>query len=563
MISFLVTLINGCSEIDQLANQVGQLIPANLTAINFQVNGGSETVSIDNTGASTGESINLRVTVRNQGAGTSLTGIVRYYRSDDSTINTNDTEVGMDNFDALLINTSSIEETTVTTPTITGTYYYGACVDVQNGESDTEDNCSSAVRVDVSGSPPPDLIAENFTINGGTSTVNATTSGINLDLAVTVRNQGPSTSSAGVVKYYRSVDSVISTNDTEIGEDSFSGLTFNEIYAQQISVNALTNTGTYYYGACVDAQSNEGNTGNNCSDSVQVNVSDPSSPPSSAVDLAIFNFTINGSNREINVTSGTTNLDLAVTIRNQGEAGNLVDVIRYYRSDDSTITTNDVEIGINASTNYLAANGTVDKQTYSFAPTSPGTYYYGACVAAQKGENNTANNCSYAIRVNVSDPSSPPISAVDLAIFNFTINGSNREINVTSGTTNLDLAVTITNESAVDSSSGVVRYYRSDNTSISTSDTEVGVSSFTDLAANELHSGGIFVTSPTRRGTYYYGACVDVQSRESDSSNNCSPVIRVEVRIPVLTSNLSDATAMLVANVPNRRDDKVYAYRIR
>ena len=47
---------------------------------------------------------------------------------------------------------ASAESIALTAPTTAGTYYYGACVDAVEGESDTTDNCSSAVAVRVAAS---------------------------------------------------------------------------------------------------------------------------------------------------------------------------------------------------------------------------------------------------------------------------------------------------------------------------------------------------------------------------------------------------------------------------
>ena len=50
----------------------------------------------------------------------------------------------------------------------------------------------------------------------------------------------------------------------------------------------------------------------------------------------------------------------------------------------------------------LAASGTSAESVRLTAPSSAGTYYYGACVDTVSGETATANNCSSAVRVTVS-----------------------------------------------------------------------------------------------------------------------------------------------------------------
>ena len=75
---------------------------------------------------------------------------LRYYRSTDSTISTSDNQVGMDSVGRLYEDGTSAESVTLNAPTTAGTYYYGACVDAVDDESDTTNNCSSSVSVTVS-----------------------------------------------------------------------------------------------------------------------------------------------------------------------------------------------------------------------------------------------------------------------------------------------------------------------------------------------------------------------------------------------------------------------------
>jgi len=76
---------------------------------------------------------------------------LRYYRSTNATISTSDTSVGTDAVGALAASGTSAESISLTAPSSAGTYYYGACVDSVAGESDTDNNCSTGVRVSVAG----------------------------------------------------------------------------------------------------------------------------------------------------------------------------------------------------------------------------------------------------------------------------------------------------------------------------------------------------------------------------------------------------------------------------
>ena len=96
---------------------------------------------------------------------------------------------------------------------------------------------------------------------------------------------------------------------------------------------------------------------------------------------------------------------LSATVRNQGTGTSASTTLRYYRSSNSTISRSDTEVGTD-SVNGLSASGTSAESVSLNAPSSAGTYYYGACVDGVSGESDTGNNCSDAVAVTVSSSSS-------------------------------------------------------------------------------------------------------------------------------------------------------------
>ena len=109
-----------------------------------------ESPSVSDNTLTPGQSFTLRATVRNRGTARSAATTLRYYRSSNSTISTTDTEVGTDSVSGLSASGTGSESISLTAPSSTGTYYYGACVASISGESNTDNNCSDAVRVTVS-----------------------------------------------------------------------------------------------------------------------------------------------------------------------------------------------------------------------------------------------------------------------------------------------------------------------------------------------------------------------------------------------------------------------------
>ena len=105
--------------------------------------------SVRDNSLATGSSFTLSATVRNTGDGDSVATTLRYYRSADAAISASDTPVGTDAVGALAASGSSAELVALTAPSTVGTYYYGACVDAVTRESNTANNCSASVRVEV------------------------------------------------------------------------------------------------------------------------------------------------------------------------------------------------------------------------------------------------------------------------------------------------------------------------------------------------------------------------------------------------------------------------------
>ena len=101
-------------------------------------------VSVSDNRRTPGQSFILSATVRNQGGEQAAATTLRYYRSDDATISTQDTRVGTDEVGALDTADTSAEFIRLKAPSIEGKYYYGACVESVSGESNTDNNCSSA-----------------------------------------------------------------------------------------------------------------------------------------------------------------------------------------------------------------------------------------------------------------------------------------------------------------------------------------------------------------------------------------------------------------------------------
>ena len=479
---------------------------------------GTPTVSDDSPAA--GAAFTLSATMRNDGNGASPATTLRYYRSTDATITTEDTVVGTDAVSALAAAGTIAQSISLTAPSSPGAYYYGACVDAVTDESDTTNNCSSSIEVTVL--VTQQQIQSQPDLEVGTPTVSddSPATGAPLTLSATVRNDGNGASPATTLRYYRSTDATITTEDTAVGTDPVGALAAAGTIAQSISLTAPPGPGTYYYGACVEAVTGESDTTNNCSSSIAVTVL-VTQQQQGVPDLVVASPSVS----DDSPAAGAA-FTLSATMRNDGDGDAAATTLRYYQSTDATITTADTAVGTDA-VGVLAAAGTIAQSISLTAPSSPGPYYYGACVAAVTDESDTTNNCSSSIEVTVLVTQQQIQSQPDLEVGTPTVSDDSPATG-----TPLTLSATVRNDGNGASPATTLRFYRSTDATITTADTAVGTDPVGALAAAGTIAQSISLTAPSSPGTYYYGACVDAVTDESDTTNNCSSAVTVTVTAP-------------------------------
>ena len=89
---------------------------------------------------------------------------------------------------------------------------------------------------------------------------------------VVIHNRGNAPAAATTLRYYRSTDSTIAGDDTEVGTRPIRGLSAPGTSWKLIRIRAPTSLGTYYYGVCVEPVDGEVARGNNCSQAVELMV---------------------------------------------------------------------------------------------------------------------------------------------------------------------------------------------------------------------------------------------------------------------------------------------------
>ena len=348
-----------------------------------------------------------------------------------------------------------------------------------------------------------DLIVESPSVNGSTFTP-----GQNFSISATVKNQGNTNSDNTSLVYYRSTNATIDNNDEQLAIDQIPALMVNGSSPQSETVAAPATPGTYWVGACVNSVANESNLQNNCSAAVEITVNPPAQP-----DLTISQFNLN----RFTLTPNQ-NFTISAIVDNQGNSGADASILRYYRSTDSTIDSSDIELATDNVGSLLANSNSPETATVN-APSTSGNYWIGACVDAVSNESNSQNNCADPIQISVGLSTAPDLilSAINLSK------------NALRPGENFSITANVLNRGSATSSSTRLRYFRSNNSTISRGDTQLGTDNIGSINPNGSSTQSTNTSAPSSTGSYWIGACVDSVTNESNSNNNCSTGRRIDV----------------------------------
>ena len=358
-----------------------------------------------NATAAPGSSVTLFFTIQNAGDANSAATAARGYQSTDATITTSDRVITQNDIPVQGLVPGGMYRMTLTlgipATLPAGDYYFGMCVDPVTGESNANNNCSSAVTLTVA-VPRPDLAVTD--VDEPSLQIAA---GSNKTVTFTVENQGDADAGPADANFYESDDNTIATSDTQVGGPIIipatpAGQLANPSPEGAIQPASARMPGSqYWYGMCIEramgasGAADETNITNNCSPAVQVGVTRAGGP-----DLVVA-----GADPDAFSVRVGQSTDVVFTIQNVGDLPTTqFTSVEILRSGDNSITTADGRVHVFAVPvlNPLA--------TFEFKWTVTGDandvgvlYYLGICMetTGANGESTTAdgglrvnNNCS-------------------------------------------------------------------------------------------------------------------------------------------------------------------------
>ena len=179
-----------------------------------------------------------------------------------------------------------------------------------------------------------------------------------------------------------------------------------------------------------------------------------------------------------------------------------------------------------------AAAGGDGPLTYSLTPSVPGLSF-NTTSRRLSGTPTTAGTYDMTYRVRDVDGDTDSltfaIAVAALANPDLVVESPSASNDTLRGGASFTFRASVRNRGDGPSAATTLRYYRSTNATISTSDTAVGTDTVGALPTSGTGSVSVELAAPPSAGTYHYGACVDAVAGESDTANNCSSGVSVSV----------------------------------
>jgi subtilase family serine protease len=439
-----------------------------------------------------GSSITINDTTKNQGGGTAIASITRFYLSSDALIDAADTMLGSRSVGSLAAGATSSGSTSVTIPASTpaGSYYILAKADADNVVAETGETNNTTFTFIQTG---PDLIVATVSAgsNGG--------AGLPLTVTDTTRNQGAGNADPSVTRFYLSSNGTLDAADSLLGSRSVASQAAGASSTANttVTIPAGTATGLYYLFAKADADGTVSETTETNNISYATLTVGP--------DLVMYALSAPSSG------GAGTNITVNDTAKNQGAGDAGASTTRFYLSTDSTVDASDVVLGARP-VPLLAAGATNSAATTVMIPagTAAGFYYLLAKADADSAVTETieTNNTTYAFITIGSD-------LVTLSISAPSVGGAGASITITETTKNQGSGV---------ADPSTTKFYLSSNTTVDAADIFLGGRPVPSLGSGATSSGSTTVTIPagTPAGFYYLLGKADADGvvTETSETNN-------------------------------------------
>ena len=379
---------------------------------------------------------------------------------------------------------------------VNGTWYLFA-KDTAGGDTGYIDEWWITIYYTVS--TPPDLAVQSVDATNGTYNPSDTVVVNNV-----ITNIGGSTSLGYRVDFYASTNTIITSSDYNMGYVNRSGLSAGGSHNYNTNTTLPNNipSGNYYIGIIITSLDDSNPYNNIGYDNTTISVVDNTPPTVNALSVTPSSLTLGSS------------FIISHTVADTGGSG--LDNVQLWQANINGSPTDPSwqQVG---SAQQVSGNGPISG-SFSESPNSAGTYWYGVHVVDNAGNWNDERNSYTGGQPGVYGPDQVTVIQLppDLAV---------QSVDATNGTYNPGDTVVvnnvITNIGGSTSASYRVDFYASTNTTITSSDYNLGYVNRSGLSAGGTHNYNTNTTLPSNipSGNYYVGIIITVTG-DSNSNNN-------------------------------------------
>ena len=327
------------------------------------------------------------------------------YLSTDSTITSNDEQVGYDQSESSIYGGSYSSDTMGTSNRIpssmsAGTYYWGFLIDVrtdvdEQSETNNAYTCSNQITIQ---DDLPDIVADDIDTSSSSAVMGDT-----ITVNYRIDNDGTDYTGSFYWELYLSTDRTITTSDIYVDEfsrNSISPGSYASGYQYSVMIPTGINPGYYYLGMIADSRSSVtelDETNNVVADNYRIDIEEPAD---------LLPDSVSGPN---SAYTGDQ-VSLSWRIDNDGDDSSGSFYWKAYLSTDRTITSSDTQFG-STQYEYSINGGSYRSGTLSASipnSLSTRTYYWGIIVdtsdtVTEGNENNNAEDGN-SISITVSEP---------------------------------------------------------------------------------------------------------------------------------------------------------------
>ncbi|MGK7934090.1 MAG: CARDB domain-containing protein, partial [Microcystaceae cyanobacterium] len=465
------------------------------------------------TSTGVGSYLTFDYTVNNEGDAAASYNYTKFYLSEDTTLDSEDTLFGYDYVAYLKAGSSRTESASVYLSSyeasgLSGDYYIIAEADGYEYRSESDETNNVGVSSNTVTISQADL-----TITDGFTTPTSTGVGSYLSFDYTVNNESDVTASYSYTKFYLSEDTTLDDGDTYFGYDYVSSVAGNSSSTESASVYLSSYytsdlSGDYYIIAEADGWD-------------YVGESDEDN------NVAVSSNTVTISQPDLTITDGFTTstsgnyLSFDYTLNNEGGATASYSYTKFYLSEDTTLDDGDTYFGYDyvssvAGNSSSTESASVYLSSYYTSDLS-GDYYIIAEADGWDyvGESDEDNNVG--VSSNTITFSQPDLTITD----GFTAPTS------TGANSYLSFDYTVNNEGGAAANYIYTKFYLSEDTTLDDGDTYFGYDYVYSLAGNtsSTESASVYLSSYEASGLsgdYYIIAEADGWDyvSESDEDNN-------------------------------------------